>query len=227
MCGIFGASKKEQFITLLELNKKRGTFATSVSCMLSNGDLIVHKWGGNTPIKAVDSFLKEEKGVLFYLGHTQAPTSSQRAYAKQYAHPFNIGHYTVAHNGVLTNFKELKEHFSPGNKKWTNPVDSSILPAMFCLVEEDHHGKYSPMQCLAQSLSLLEGTFGLWIYNSALREIYVARNGSTVFADLITNEFSSTKFKNSEPLEEGLVYQVTPEGLTSIVQFDHDSPFFT
>lgn len=227
MCGIFGANKREQFITLLELNKQRGTFATSVSCLLSNGDLVVHKWGGNTTVKIIENYLKAEEGVNFYLGHTQAPTSAERDYSKQHAHPFNTGHYTVAHNGVLTNFKELKEHFKPGGKRWLNPVDSSILPVVFCLTEEANEGKISSTHSLAQSLSLIEGTFGLWIYNSGTREIYVARNGSTVYANIYTNEFSSVKFKGSEPLQEGVLYQVTPEGLTSVAGFDHDSPFFT
>jgi len=227
MCGIFGASKKEQFLTLLELNKKRGTFATSVSCLLENGDLVVHKWGGQTPVKAIDAFIKEEKGVKFYLGHTQAPTSAERTYSKQHAHPFNTAHYTIAHNGVLTNYEEIKEHFKPGGKKWTNPVDSSIIPVMLLLTEKSSGINDSTVSIMSNVLSLLEGTFGLWIYNSMSREIFLARNGSTLYADIYNNEFSSTKHANFEPLKEGVLYQITPEGITSVSVFDHDSPFFT
>ncbi|NDB81412.1 MAG: hypothetical protein EB127_01495 [Alphaproteobacteria bacterium] len=227
MCGIFGATKKEQFLTLLELNQKRGIFATSVSCVLNNGDLVVHKWGGNTTTKIVENFLKVEKGVRFYLGHTQAPTSSQRLYSKQHAHPFNTGHYTIAHNGVLTNFDELREHFKLGGKKWSNPVDSSIIPVMLVLTEESGDNHISNLDVMSKSFSLLEGTFGLWIYDSVQREIYLARNGSTVYANIYTSEFSSVKFKGSEPLNEGIIYQITPEGITSVTTFDHDSPFFT
>ena len=226
MCGIFGASKKQQFLTLLELNKKRGTFATSVSCILSNGDLIIHKWGGTTTVKMIDAFLKEEKGVNFYLGHTQAPTSSEREYSKQHAHPFNTSHYTIAHNGVLTNFTQLKEHFKPGGKKWLNPVDSSIIPVVFTMIEEMNSNLHNNIDVISKGLGLLEGTFGLWIYDSTTKNCFVARNGSTVYANIYTNEFSSVKFKDSEALEEGTLYQVTPEGLTSVSIFDHDSPFF-
>jgi predicted glutamine amidotransferase len=58
-------------------------------------------------VKKVINELDDE--VIFYLGHTQAPTSSSRKYSKETAHPFNTQHYTIAHNGVLSNFKELKE----------------------------------------------------------------------------------------------------------------------
>lgn len=227
MCGIFGASKKEQFLTLLELNKRRGTFATSVSCILSNGDLVIHKWSGNTTIKNIDSFLKQEEGVNYFLGHTQAPTSSAREYTKQHAHPFNTSHYTVAHNGVLTNFADLREHFKPGGKNWSNPVDSSIIPVVFNMIEESNKNIPNNIDIISKGLSLLEGTFGLWIYDSATKNCFVARNGSTVYANIYTNEFSSVKFKDGESLEEGVLYQITPEGLTTVAIFDHDSPFFT
>ena len=227
MCGIFGATEKEQFLTLLELNQKRGIFATSISCQLTNGDLVVHKWGSNTTLKIAESSLKQEKNVKFFLGHTQAPTSSQRLYTKQHAHPFNTGHYTVAHNGVLTNFDELVEHYRPGGKKWTNPVDSSIIPVMFCLTEESGANLHNNIDAMIQSLSVLQGTFGLWVYDSAQKQIYLARNGSTVYANIYTCEFSSVKFKGSEPLHEGTLYQITREGITQVGSFDHDSPFFT
>ena len=57
--------------------------------------------------------------------------------------------------------------------------------------------------------------------------MFLARCGSTIFVDKLNNTFSSVKFKGSEALEEGVLYQLTPEGITSIGLFDCDSPFFT
>jgi hypothetical protein len=48
-----------------------------------------------------------------------------------------------------------------------------------------------------------------------------------LFANKIDNTFSSVKFKGSEAVEEGVVYEVTPEGLTSVANFDFNSPFFS
>lgn len=224
MCGIFGSTDRERFLTLYELNKQRGTFATSVSMVLENGDLPVVKWEGSPTIRAVDDQIKiiqKERKITLFLGHTQAPTSAKRKYDRSTSHPFNEDGWTLAHNGVLTNFEDLKENFS---SKWKNPVDSSIIPYVInSFYKENTPG----LTCVTRSLSLLEGTFGVWVYHTTDMCTYIARCGSTLFANLLDNDFSSTKFKGSETLAEGIVYQITREGLTTVGQFDFNSPFFT
>ena len=111
------------------------------------------------------------------------------------------------------------------NPKWKNPVDSSIIP-FICSLYRDEHQEHNNIHAIVNTLNLLEGTFGLWIYDSLNNTVFLARCGSTVFMNAVDNEFSSVKFKNSEPVEEGKLYQVTPEGLTSVALFDFDSPFF-
>jgi len=223
MCGIFGATEQEQFLTLYELNQKRGNFATSICFLSRSGDLHIHRWNSVIETAHIKKILKDSGDSLLYVGHTQAPTSSKRKYAPETAHPFNTQNYTIAHNGVLTNFKELKEMFDP---KWKNPVDSSIIP-FICTMYEEEFPDCQNVEAITNSLSKLEGTFGLWIYDSAQNTMFLARCGSTLFADKISNTFSSAKFKGSESLEEGCLYQLTPEGITAVGMFDCDSPFFT
>jgi glucosamine 6-phosphate synthetase-like amidotransferase/phosphosugar isomerase protein len=229
MCGIFGAVKQESFLDLYDLNRKRGTFSTSLVIFTSTSDLVLHRWNGSISVKdakkALDESIKDQKiQPYFYLGHTQAPTSSKRTFSKETAHPFVYENWVVAHNGVLTNFENIKKEFNP---KWSNPVDSSIIPYMLHLVEASGEGEFDPPQVQTSVLSQLEGTFGLWIANTNTRKINLARCGSTLFANMIENEFSSVKFKGSETLDEGIIYEITVEGITSIAHFDFNSPFFT
>ena len=67
----------------------------------------------------------------------------------------------------------------------------------------------------------------LWILNSKTNNVYLARSGSTIFADFLTNNFSSVKYSDYKPLEEGVLYLQTVEGLTSVGKFKSNSPFFT
>jgi len=228
MCGIFGSNDKERFLTLYDLNRKRGTFSTSLVIFTTSGDMVVHRWSGTISVKEARKELEKSIGVkftpFFYLGHTQAPTSSKRKFSRETSHPFNTNNWLVAHNGVLTNFDDIKSEFSP---KWRNPVDSSIIPYVLDKVNEAGEGQLSVLECIVNGLSLLQGTFGLWIANTSNRGIYLARCGSTLYANLVDNDFSSIEFKNSEPLDEGVVYEVTQEGLTSVATFDFNSPFFT
>ena len=224
MCGIFGATEREQFLTLYELNQKRGNFATSLCFVNKKGDMHIHRWSGVIDIQQIKKTLNNtEEEIVMLVGHTQAPTSSKRKYSTETAHPFNVQNYTIAHNGVLSNFNDLKEMFDP---KWKNPVDSSIIPFMCTMYEEEFPNSES-IEAITHTLGKLEGTFGLWIYESSRNTMYLARCGSTLFANKIENSFSSVKFKNSEALDEGCLYQSTPEGITAVGMFDCDSPFFT
>jgi glucosamine--fructose-6-phosphate aminotransferase (isomerizing) len=228
MCGVFGSNDKERFLTLYNLNRKRGTFSTSLVIYTTTGDMVVHRWSGTIGIKEarkeLEKSLDNKSTPYFYLGHTQAPTSSKRKFSRETSHPFNSNNWLVAHNGVLTNFDDIKTEFAP---KWTNPVDSSIIPYVLDKVYEAGDGQLSPLECIVNGLSLLQGTFGVWIANASNRGLYLARCGSTLFANLIDNDFSSVEFDSSEPLDEGVVYEVTQEGLTSVANFDFNSPFFT
>lgn len=229
MCGIFGATEKEKFLTLYELNKQRGLFSTSISLAIDggSGDVDIHKWNGSASMGEVEGYIKKvekKEKIAFYLGHTQAPTSTKRKFDKETTHPFYLNNWVISHNGVLTNFKDLKDQIRP---TWKNPVDSSVIPPILSSIEQQIKGPDNQIYVVTTTLGLLEGTYGLWIYNTDTRILYLARCGSTIFADIVNNSFSSVKFKGSELLEEGVLYQVTREGITSIGLFDFNSPFFT
>ena len=221
MCGIFGSTEKQKFITLYNLNKKRGNFAVG-TLFLNQSTMVIRKYEG--VVEPVRLFKNEEEvDFQMYLGHTQAPTSAKRDYSLNTSHPFEYGDWIVAHNGVLTNFDEIKNEFDP---KWKNPVDSSVIPLLFSSLKK-YSKNYEEQDVICSALSLLEGTFGLWIVNKRSAKSYIARCGSTLFADIYSNTFSSIKFSESEPLEEGTLYHVTPEGLTTVGTFDFNSPFST
>ena len=157
----------------------------------------------------------------YYLGHTQAPTSSVRKFSPATSHPFTCGTWVVAHNGVLTNDVRLKKTLKSGTPY--SDVDSSVIPALF---SQESDKNVSEVEAICKSLSRLEGTFGLWIYNKLSNNVYLARSGSTIYANFLTNTFSSLPIKDFVPLEEGILYLMTNEGLTAVDKFDNNSPFF-
>jgi glucosamine 6-phosphate synthetase-like amidotransferase/phosphosugar isomerase protein len=156
-----------------------------------------------------------------YLGHTQAPTSSKRDFDTETSHPFKCGYWFVAHNGVLTNYEQLTKKIK--DRKKYNEVDSSIIPALLDLYSQKSENE---VDIISKTLSLLEGTFGVWIYSVASGNAYIARSGSTIYANLLTNDFSSLPEKGFVELEQGIIYLMTDEGLTTVGSFTPNSPFF-
>jgi glucosamine 6-phosphate synthetase-like amidotransferase/phosphosugar isomerase protein len=221
MCGIYGSNNREKFLTLHKLNLQRGDFAHS-SLLIDKEGFDIYKVPLQTSPKVNFKFPKKKKYDL-YLGHVQAPTSSQRIFTANTSHPFIVENWVVAHNGVLTNFKQLVNQFE---MPYNNPVDSSIIPYML-YSSQNMLGKHSEVDLIINCLNLLKGTFGLWIFNANTNNSFLAKCGVTLFGDIYENTFSSIHEKGLSSLEEGVLYQLTSEGITSVGVFDCDSPFFT
>ena len=213
MCGIFGSTDSERFKTLYELNKDRGSFAY--------GGLYIHGQQGDTIQKTEgDSVqLNHTVGEKYYMGHTQGPTSAQREWTWDTGHPFQFEHWSVAHNGVLSNSKELAQEY-----EIDSPVDSAIIPKIISIKELDAK---SEDHAIAQACSELKGTFTCWIYNEMSEKAYLVRCGSTLFANN-EGEFSSAQFENMHSLREGDVFRVDyiQKSICPLRKFGYDSPFF-
>lgn len=225
MCAVFGSSSFDEFTNLYEENKERGNFAfggTFLSfdydaCIKMSGTIELHK---NMDITNNEIKMKP-KDFYYFLGHTQAPTSSVREFNEETSHPFICGPWIVAHNGVLTNDAKLKKTLKDHNHY--NDVDSSVIPA---LLNQGSDKNFDEVNNISGVLSRLEGTFGLWIYNKLSNNTYLARSGSTMYANFLTNSFASLPRKNYKELSEGVIYLMTNEGLTSVGGFQSNSPFF-
>lgn len=159
--------------------------------------------------------------MILYAGHTQAPTSSVRTFAEKTSHPFRCDKWIVAHNGVLTNLHKLKKLIK--DKRSYNEVDSSLIPALLDTFSEKYNRE---TDVISNVLSELEGTFGVWIYSILSNSMYVARSGSTIYGNFLTNDFSSLPYKNFVPYKEGILYMLTREGTTEVGDFSSNSPFF-
>jgi glucosamine 6-phosphate synthetase-like amidotransferase/phosphosugar isomerase protein len=225
MCGIFTASNFNRYIKLYNKNKERGNFAYGALFLSHSYDAAMKVEGTvelakNMIINNRDVQMKPSD-FYYYMGHTQAPTSSKRIFDDNTSHPFSHGLWIVAHNGVLTNDVKLKSKIK--NKTSFNEVDSSIIPA---LLEQYSEETTNEVNVICKVLSMLEGTFGLWIYNKETHNVYIARSGSTLYANVLENTISSLPDDDLKLLEEGVLYLVTSEGLTSVGGFTNNSPFF-
>ena len=226
MCGIFGSKDLKQYTSLYVKNRKRGDFAFGGLFMAKKIHAIIKAPG----IAKLNKGLQFEYGKNkrrsfadfdYYLGHTQAPTSKKRTFTHATSHPFSCDGWVVAHNGVISNHLALKKLIK--SSKTYNEVDTSVIPA---LIAQTHQSIKNEIKSICMALEKLEGTFGLWIFNEKSHNTYLARSGSTVFADFITNDFSSTKIKGFTALDEGYLYLLTSEGVTSVGSFRPNSPFF-
>jgi len=227
MCAIYGSKDRNLFDILHDVTIDRGSFASSFAFLeYKKRNLFITRLKGHP--KKMESMNPEEifntcknKNITHYLGHNQAPTSSQREHDIATSHPFVAHNWVVAHNGVLTNYKDINKKYCAWNK---NPVDSSNIPHLLHALETKSPEK-SEEEIICDGLSLLEGTFALWVFNEKTGNIFLARQGSTLFANE-KGDFCSIQSKNWLELEEGVLYKVTRK-LELVGNFKNTTPFFT
>ena len=124
MCGIFGSTNIETYKQLYDVNKIRGTFSYGSMYMNGKDEYEIRRLQGTADLSKEDLIASMYN---IFLGHTQAPTSSQREYTERTSHPFDDLYHVVAHNGVLENAEMIENEYLIGH---LNPVDSSVIPAL-------------------------------------------------------------------------------------------------
>jgi len=213
MCGIAGSSNKEKAFSLYQGNLDRGYY--------SSGSLIIDELRFCESKKVQGQFKTipalgdlSNTNSLYYLYHSRGPTTETLTFEEKDNHPFLYRDWVVAHNGIISNFEELKsEHFV--NEIFETNTDSSIIPRMLF--------KFG----IKEGLSRLKGTFAIWAYNTGTRDIYIARNSCTLYANLQTGDFSSTRFDSSDMIKEGSIYKVVNYNkIIEETQFVSNSPYF-
>lgn len=223
MCAIFGSKNQSMFEVLYEANKFRGVFASSV-CNIYLGKNNREKVVVKKTKKEINFDIKInrlDKNSSYFLGHVQAPTSKKQTYDVATSHPFETEDWVLAHNGVLTNFKQLNDQHCKYN---INPVDTSVIINM--LQDEYIISKIKDeVKIISKVLSRLEGTFACYIVNRQSQSIYIVRQGSTLFFNE-QGDFSSIKGISMKEVPEGEIYKImSSESVKKVGMFKVKSPF--
>ena len=240
MCAIFGSKTFETFNSLYQANLNRGQSAFGmIGRRHATSYSVVHgfKTPGQVKLTKPEELPADAATFLvntvdinddYYVGHTQAPTSSAQTFNSKTSHPFMCHDWVVAHNGVLTNYNALVEGLDK-IKYPHNIVDSSAIPALLqCTQQSDNKGApaLSEVQVITTVLSRLEGTHSTWIYNWQSSAFYLARCGSTLFANTETGDFSSLQQPGMQELCDGTLYKYSNGRLINVGTFKSQSPFF-
>jgi glutamine phosphoribosylpyrophosphate amidotransferase len=228
MCAIIGSFDRSMYDVLFEANNARGNFAYS-HCFINPKSETPHHIKKFKKIPNIND-IPDVKSNVYHFGHFQAPTSSVRKWKEETSHPFEHNDWVVAHNGVLTNFEQLCKEYAP---EQNIKVDSALIPLMLShhTFEMDAKQKDEAMieNAVKTVLEKIKGTFALWIINRKHKRAFVARQGSTLFANASTGSFCSVESKSEgwSELSEGYIYEVLFKAkcLAPFAKFSIDSPF--
>jgi len=218
MCAIFGSFDPSMWEILYEANKQRGNFASSLVC-LTHDDQFIFKKEGDIDFDKI----KYGKNTEYIVGHVQAATSSKRIWSYETSHPFESLSWLVFHNGVLTNEKQIRQHYLPFIE---NPVDTALIVNLIQFFTDNNTNTPSPVDAIRQTLELIQGTYALCIVDSDTNEVYIARSGSILHYDDKGN-YSTLPGSNYKELPEGVIMNLDKKKRKwkKVGSFKHKSPY--
>ena len=176
MCGIVGyvGDKKAQgfLISGLKRLEYRGYDSAGIVTLNSDGEATLLRAKGKI-VNLEEKLAKNKRDDKIGIGHTRWATHGEPS--EENAHPHQAGDIYLVHNGIIENYKELKETLK--EHKFQSETDTEVLAALINSFYKN--GKYPLVDAVVQALKLVQGTYGIAVASCQNPdEIVVARSGS-------------------------------------------------
>lgn len=177
MCGIVGyIGKKEKKNIILNGLKEleyRGYDSAGMAIIMGN-EMSYYKAVGK--LENLASKMKECQylGNGVAIGHTRWATHGKPTEIN--AHP-HLGEYSfVIHNGIIENYKELKDELEASGVKFLSQTDTEVIVHLF---EEYSKSAKTPFEAYKKTISRLRGAYAtLLVTKAAPDEIFFAKNAA-------------------------------------------------
>ncbi len=183
MCGIVGyignKNAQDYLLSGLKRLEYRGYDSSGIATLNGKPTLLRAK-GKVAELAALVAESKTEDTVG--IGHTRWATHGEPSVPN--AHPHKAGDIYLVHNGIIENYKELKEELS--GHEFQSQTDTEVLAA---LINSFYDETTSLEDAVTQALQLAVGTYGIAVISDREQEkVVVARQGSPLIIGVGENE---------------------------------------
>lgn len=182
MCGIVGyigdkAPKSILYSGLAKL-EYRGYDSAGIA-ILEDGEIKVRREVGKLCVLG-EELAKEKIGGNIGIGHTRWATHGKPTVANAHPHLDCKGEIVLVHNGIIENYRELKEELTKKGHKFLSETDTEIIVH---LIEEYYTGNL--FAAVKKAAKYLEGAYAIAVYTkNEPDKIVVARKGSPLVIGL-------------------------------------------
>ncbi|MCX6765534.1 MAG: glutamine--fructose-6-phosphate transaminase (isomerizing) [Candidatus Moranbacteria bacterium] len=187
MCGIIGYTGKQNAAPILIEGLKRLEYRGYDSAglaVVNNGKIFESKAVGKVAELENKINGKNISGTAG-IAHTRWATHGKPSDQNSHPHSDCRGEIYLVHNGIIENYKELKDKLAKKGHKFSSETDSEIIAHLI----EELTKKMDFEEAVIEALKNLKGTYGLAIINKKFpRRIIAARMGSPLVIGLGHNE---------------------------------------
>ena len=157
MCGIIGVALKrgnaaKEVYEGLERLEYRGYDSAGMSVKTDGGTVTIKRGGRVSNIK--EGAAELSGGVA--VGHTRWATHGEPP--DRNAHPHVAGKFSVVHNGIIENYRELKDELLSKGAEFASDTDSEVIAR---LLDDCYKGDL--LAAVAETVGRLKGSYALGI----------------------------------------------------------------
>lgn len=192
VCGIVGVTADEGFSQeplgklikdALKRLEYRGYDSVGLAVITNEGLLEVRKSKGMIDYVSRKLGFDAVSGVSG-IGHTRWATHGKPSDENAHPHTDCSGRIAVVHNGIIENYKKLKEFLITEGHSFTSDTDTEVIPH---LVESFKKRGYDTYEAFKKTVELLEGAYALAMIDlDEPRKVFFARRMSPLIVGLGT-----------------------------------------
>ena len=194
MCGIIGIVGKEQvadrLVDGLRRMEYRGYDSSGV-CTINDGQLVRRRAPGKLNNLVLELAQDPAPGTTG-IAHTRWATHGAPTAAN--AHPHATGELALVHNGIIENFRQLREMLASRGRTFESETDTEVVAH---LVSEQVEAGLSPQDAVKAALPQLRGAFALAI---AFREYPDMLIGARLGSPLVVGYGEGETYLGSDAL---------------------------
>jgi len=186
MCGIFGIVSNNEVVAGLVCGLKyleyRGYDSAGVSVVDSKKLKTIRKVGKVSELEKAIANLKGTIGIA----HSRWATHGKPSEVNAHPHMSCDEIVSVVHNGIIENYKELREKLTRLGYNFKSETDTEVIPNLISYYSKKEKNHKNAVQ---KALKKLEGAFGIAvIFADDDKHIYCARRGSPLLLGIGKNE---------------------------------------
>ncbi len=222
MCGIVGYIGRNNAVPVVIQGLQRLEYRGYDSCgiaMMSPTGIDVEKVTGR--VGELQSILaRQKKSSGLAIGHTRWATHGSPTFENAHPHTSEDGKVALVHNGIIENYKILRDKLEAEGYKFVSETDTEVIAA---LISKAYSGNLE--QAVREAMSLVVGAYGLAIIHAdEPGKIVCTRKGAPLIMAIGENEFFVASdvaavlhyTKNVIYLDNGEIGILTHDGITTV-----------